>query len=375
MRILHAVTLFSPDGAYGGPVRVALNQASALRDSGHEVTIAAGVRGYDPIPTEQEGVPLALNAARNLVPGVGFAGLAAPAMLTWLRKHRSEFDVVHVHLARDLVMLPFATAVHTMGIPFVVQSHGMLAPKSNPLAPALDALFVRRLLRQAHTVFCLTEQERQGISSVARGGARIEMLNNGVPEYEAAEPPASPPEILYLARLHARKRPLDFVEAAKMVLEEGLTAKFALVGPDEGEAGEVLESTAGRHEIAWEGPLPGGKGPERMRRASMYVLPSVNEPYPMSVLEAMAVGIPVVITNECGLADLVSRTGSGLVTVPGPGPIAEAMKTLLTDPTLAQSMGERGRAAAGNQLSMQSVATRLTDTYVAATADRVRHGS
>ncbi|MGV8872417.1 MAG: glycosyltransferase [Rhodococcus sp. (in: high G+C Gram-positive bacteria)] len=372
MRILHAVTLFSPDGAYGGPVRVALNQASALSDSGHEVTITAGVRGYDPIPTEQEGVPLALKKARNLVPGVGFAGLGAPTSLTWLRKHKAEFDVVHIHLARDLVMLPFATAVHALGLPFVVQSHGMLAPKSNPLAPALDALFVRRLLRQAHTVFCLTDQEREGISEVAGDGVRIEMMNNGVPDYEAAESTDSPPEILYLARLHPRKRPLDFVGAAKQILNIGLSARFTLVGPDEGEADRVTESIAGTPEITWEGPLPGGAGPERMRRASIYVLPSVNEPYPMSVLEAMAVGIPVVVTEECGLAALVARTGCGIVTVPGEGPIAEAMKTLLSDPALAQAMGDRGRAAAKSELSMQSVATRLNDTYSAATADRGR---
>ncbi|OZD07987.1 glycosyl transferase family 1 [Rhodococcus sp. 06-235-1A] len=372
MRILHAVTLFSPDGAYGGPVRVALNQASALQDSGHKVTITAGVRGYDPIPTEQEGVSLTLKKARNLVPGVGFAGLAAPSSLTWLRKHRSEFDVVHVHLARDLVMLPFATAVHTLGLPFVVQSHGMLAPKSNPLAPALDALFVRRLLRRAHTVFCLTDQEREGICEVAGDGVRIDMLNNGVPEYEAGESTDTTPEILYLARLHPRKRPLDFVGAAKQVLDSGLSARFTLVGPDEGEAEKVTESITGRPEITWEGALPGGKGPDRMRRAAIYVLPSVNEPYPMSVLEAMAVGIPVVVTDECGLAPLVSRTGCGIVTVPGEGPIAEAMKTLLTDPALAAAMGERGRAAARSELSMRSVATRLTDTYAAATADRGR---
>ncbi|CCQ13661.1 Glycosyl transferase, group 1 [Rhodococcus sp. AW25M09] len=374
MRILHAVTLFSPDGAYGGPVRVALNQASALRESGHEVTLTAGVRGFDPIPTEQEGVPLALKGARNLVPGVGFAGLVAPTSLTWLRKHRAEFDVVHVHLARDLVMLPFAATVHRLGLPFVVQSHGMLAPKSNPLAPALDFLLVRRLLRQAQTVFCLTDQEREGISDVAGDGVNIQMLNNGVPEYEAAESIDAVPEILYLARLHPRKRPLDFVDAAKQILDSGFSARFTLVGPDEGEAEQVAESIASRPEITWEGPLPGGTGPERMRRASIYVLPSVNEPYPMSVLEAMAVGIPVVVTEECGLAALVSRTGCGLVTVPGKGPIAQAMQTLLTDPALARAMGERGRASARSELSMRSVTARLSDTYADAAAQRVRRG-
>lgn len=67
VRILHRGHLVQPRRGVrrAGPRR--LNQASALRDSGHEVTITAiGVRGYDPIPTEQEGVPLALKKARNL---------------------------------------------------------------------------------------------------------------------------------------------------------------------------------------------------------------------------------------------------------------------------------------------------------------------
>lgn len=79
MRILSVVTLVSPDGAFGGPVRVALNQATALRELGHDVTLAAGGRGFDEPPTELDGVPVRLFPARTVVPGIGFAGLSSPA--------------------------------------------------------------------------------------------------------------------------------------------------------------------------------------------------------------------------------------------------------------------------------------------------------
>src|ERR1700712_3015842 len=110
LRILHAVTLLSPDSAYGGPVRVALNQASALRGRGHSVTLAAAERGFDVAPRSADGTPLVLRRARRLVPHSGFAGLSAPSLMTWLLRSRSEFDVAHVHLARDLVLLPLVAA-------------------------------------------------------------------------------------------------------------------------------------------------------------------------------------------------------------------------------------------------------------------------
>lgn len=369
MRILQAVTLFSPDGAYGGPVRVALNQAAALHDAGHTVTITAGARGYDPLPTSQEDVPLALSSARNMMPPLGFAALTAPGTLAWFRHHRNDFDVVHLHLARDMVMLPLALAVRASGLPYVVQSHGMLTPRSNALAPVLDALAVRRLLRRAYTVFCLTPQEHGEISEVSGGDARITMLDNGVPLYPPAVKTDGPPEVLYLARLHARKRPLDFVDVAKKILDAGIDATFTLVGPDEGEGDSVRAAIENYPAISWEGALPGGAGPERMRRARIYVLPSVNEPYPMSVLEAMSVGIPVVLTRDCGLAEMVSSTGSGVVTDSGPQALGHAVRTLLNDPEAATAMGERGRETARTRAGMTTVADRLTDAYTGAIAE------
>ncbi len=116
MKILQIVTLFSPDAAYGGPIRVALNQSKALQDNGHDVTIAAGERGYAVPPTREQGIALQLFPARTVIPPkIGYAGIGAPSMLVWLRKHVREFDVVHIHLARDLVtFLPRNWLLHTV---------------------------------------------------------------------------------------------------------------------------------------------------------------------------------------------------------------------------------------------------------------------
>jgi hypothetical protein len=85
MKVLHVVTLVSPDGAFGGPTRVAVNLCSALRDQGHDAVIAAGVNGFDEPPASLGGVPVHLFAARRVVPAFGHA----PTYARWAVGSRS----------------------------------------------------------------------------------------------------------------------------------------------------------------------------------------------------------------------------------------------------------------------------------------------
>ena len=373
MRILHAVTLLSPDGAYGGPVRVALNQASALRSRGHSVTLAAAERGFDVSPSSADGTPLVLRCARRVVPRSGFAGLSAPGLITWLLRTHGEFDVAHVHLARDLVLLPLTAAMVRLKLPFVLQPHGMILPGAHPLAPLADRSIVGELLRQAHEVFYLTTDERDALDEIAGGKARLTPLPNGVPLYDAATHTRSVPEVLYLARLHPRKHPVDFVRAALELNARGISADYTLVGPDEGEGRRVQQAAAQADNISWAGPIASGEAPTRMRQASIYVLPSVGpEPYPMAVLEAMSVGLPVVVTDQCGLASVVRKYNCGIVIEPGVSNVARAVHDLLSAPEVARSMGERGRAAVMHDLGMSYIGQRLETSYSAATSDTGR---
>jgi glycosyltransferase involved in cell wall biosynthesis len=360
MRILQVVSLLSPDGAFGGPVRVALNQSAALIREGHEVTVAAGTRGYPVPPVESDGVPLRLFPARTVIPLLGFSGMAAPGLLRWARAHLERFDVVHIHLGRDLMVMPVAALAHRRGVPYVLQTHGMVIPSGNPLAGPLDALWTRRLLKDAAAVLYLTDVERRQLREVARGELRLVHIPNGVPEYPGGGPHTGTPEVLFLARLHPRKRPVLFVEMARKMLDAGVRARFTLVGPDEGEGPAVLAAIGDDSRITWEGPVDPQDAPQRLARASTYVLPSELEPYPMTVLEAMSVGVPVVVCGDCGLAPAVRESSSGQVadgTVDG---LAAAVGSVLAD---SNAYGQRARVAARRDFSMSAVADRLTTVY------------
>ncbi|MBS1692082.1 MAG: glycosyltransferase [Actinobacteria bacterium] len=363
MRILQVVTLLSPDGAYGGPVRVAMNQSRELLRRGHDVTILATTRGYPQPPTQLQGVPLKLFAAHTLIPHTGFAGTGSLSLRRWIHSNLTAFDITHIHLARDLVVLPVAVEARRIRTPYVLQTHGMVVPSRHPLAAPLDAMWTRKVLTGAGALFYLTPTERAQLLAVARSDLRLRALANGVPDYPRTTPSGQPPEVLFVARLHRRKRPLAFVEMAKTLLAAGVQARFTLIGPDGGDGAAVRLAIGGDPRIVWQGPLAPDAIPERMASASVYVLPSVDEPYPMSVLEAMSVGVPVVICADCGLAGIVARTGCGVVVNHEIAPLAAAVAAILDDTRVAREMGDRARAAAHDELGMQSVADSLLDTY------------
>jgi glycosyltransferase involved in cell wall biosynthesis len=83
----------------------------------------------------------------------------------------------------------------------------------------------------------------------------------------------------------------------------------------------------------------------------------------MSVLEAMSVGVPVVVSHDCGLAPLVERTRSGLVTDPEVPGLAAAVGSLLADRSLGRAIGARARETAHAEFGMRAVGNRLLTAY------------
>ncbi|WP_327419431.1 glycosyltransferase [Streptomyces sp. NBC_01233] len=365
MSVLHAVTLHSPSHAFGGPVRVALNLAKGLRSRGHEARLLALGEGFNEWPTSVEGVPAKLFPARRLLP-LGFSGMTSPALLASAGRLVRDADLVHVHLARDLVTLPVALAALRAGKPLVLQTHGMVDPSEKLLAKVLDAVAVRRLLRGADALLYLTPHEREGLDAVVGAPlAHAVRLVNGTPAQEERPQPVGPPRILYSARLQARKRPVDFVDAAPAVLAAHPDAHFVVAGPDEGELGAVrarIGALGLTDRFTVPGALSSAEVLAELRRAHVYVLPSVDEPFPMSVLEALSVGVPSVVTHSNGLARDVAGAGAGHAVDPGPAGVAAAVLALL-DPAANREASLSARKLAADSFSMDAVLDTLLPVY------------
>ncbi|MBG6237079.1 glycosyltransferase involved in cell wall biosynthesis [Mycetocola sp. CAN_C7] len=226
--------------------------------------------------------------------------------------------------------------------------------------------FVRRSLTAAARVLYLTEDERQSLEAISNYGASLTLLLNGVPQTEAMPAP-SVPEVLFLARLQERKRPVAFVEMARTLLDDGAKATFTLVGPDEGEGDAVrlaIRASGHSKSIVWEGSLPPADTLGRMSSASIYVLPSVNEIVPMSVLEAMSLARAVVITDSNGLAPIVRAAHAGVVVDTSQESLVDGVRQLLSSPQLAAQLAHNAHELITRDFSIESIARVLEEIYL-----------
>ena len=369
MKIAHVVTYVSPDGAFGGPVRVALGQAAALAERGHEVTVYAASPPQLAGTIEESGYTLRTFAAKRLSSRGGFASMTSWQLTRALRQDLRSIDVAHVHLARDLVTIPAARAIQSAGVPFVLQPHGMIDATDRLLAKPLDFVATRPLLRSARLVLVLTDREALDVREI-EPRANIQRIGNGVkvgavPTYSGRDN-----VVLYLARLHQRKRPFAFVKMAEILKDELPETQFILVGSDAGEGQAVLNAineSGLSSRVKWRGALAPEQTQTLLSSVLAYVLPAVDEVFPMTILESFQAGTPVVTTDSLGIASTCERYGAAMITDGSPAQLAEAVRRVLADTTLADRLRLGGSKYLREELDVSAVAGQLESIYQRAT--------
>jgi glycosyltransferase involved in cell wall biosynthesis len=162
--------------------------------------------------------------------------------------------------------------------------------------------------------------------------------------------PNSPAVVLYLGRI-SHKKGLDLlIEAFADVQREVEGALLEIAGPDDEDLTPALRTLAWKLEIErrvrFTGMLSATKRLAAFRRASLVVLPSKTENFGTTVIEAMAAGVPVVISPEVNLAPEIERAGAGIVSDRNPASLAAAITALLTDANARVRLAEAGCAFA-----------------------------
>ncbi len=158
------------------------------------------------------------------------------------------------------------------------------------------------------------------------------------------------------------------MRAAQQLRAEGVRARFTVVGPDEGELAAVEAALQAAPDpdglVTYGGVVPMDASAQRMADADVFVLPSVDEPFPMALAEAMAQGMPVVCTRSNGLAPYVVEGDAGIV-VPDDDhdALVAALRELVADTDGARRRGRNGAAVVRDRLSIAAVASRLEELY------------
>jgi glycosyltransferase involved in cell wall biosynthesis len=223
-----------------------------------------------------------------------------------------------------------------------------------------------RAFGSAHAAIFHNNDDRQDLERLAVMPGRVKrhvVGGSGVDLQAYREAPLPPLggglTFLMIARLVRYKGIAEFCEAAAAVRSRSGTARFVLIGPPEtGPAGFPLaEIERYRGAVEYLGPRSDIR--EQIAECHVYVLPSYREGMPRTVLEAMAVGRPIITTDTNGCRDTVEPLRTGvLVPVGDAGKLAEAMELFLKRPDLIPAMARASRQKAEQEFDVRLVTER-----------------
>lgn len=320
----------------------------------------------DYVVTHREG-------ARGTKLAVAWQALVSCFTLGW----RNGRAVLHVHAAsrwsfwRKSLYMAAALAA---GWPVIFHLHGggfarFFARESGPVARR----FVRFFLDRAAAIVVLSERWAAWMHRVT-SNPRIVVIPNSVALPPPASAPREPGLVVFAGRCREAKGLHDLFDAIALLAPAMPRLRLECAG--EGDLHAALRrarSLGIADRIRLRGWITPRERDELLARATVFVLPSHAEALPMSVLEAMAAGCPVVATSVGGLPDVVRHGENGLLVPPkAPRALAEALAAVLADPALAARLGREARATIAERYTIDRAVERLEQVYAALGVPRGR---
>lgn len=362
MKILHVI--YSLDPRLGGPPMVVVRLAASQVANGHQVAIAYGLDPDSPYSIEPliDGVPY--------VDQVRFQSYAVPdnwkALLRrdWaqgLSSVISQADVVHVHgLWRPLLAASIRGAL-TQHKPYVITPHGMLTPWSLAQKRWKKRLALwlgwKNWLEQATCIHTLSDEEAS-LTSLAPLRINTATVPNGVFSEEFAELAArvqldaafpvlaNRRYVLFLGRLHTSKG-VDVLASAFASVAAGIgDVDLVIAGPDDGLLAQVREIVARlklTQRVHILGAVFGAQKRALLAHALCLAQPSRQEGFSVTILEALACGTPVVISDQCRFPEVMTSAAGSIVPVE-PEAIARQLIAVAQNNDLRRTAGANGRA-------------------------------
>ncbi len=379
MRVLHVIPSVSP--IRGGPSSAVRAFAAGLGGAGVEVHVATT---DDNGPTRQR-VPLGIPREEDGATYWYFRRVTrlyttSFGLTSWLRRNVAGFDVVHIHSVFTYPTAAGAYWAHRKGVPYVVRPLGVLnrwgMETRRPRLKRLSfAVIEKRILAGASAIHFTTEQER-GEAGVFGFGDKSVVIANPVGPIPACSRGGLRERfpslenrriILFLSRLDLTKG-IDLLLRAYGRLR-GRMPDTALVMAGSGDerfvAGlrDLTESLGIAPYVVWAGFLEGEAKSAAYADADVFVLPSHSESFGVAVAEAIAAGVPAIVSDRVGIAAELASAGAALVVPRDPASLASAMERVLGDAGLAQSLSGRGREFVRRRYSPDAVVSQLLALY------------
>jgi len=359
--IVHISPYYAPAYAFGGVPRAVEGLARALAEQGQAVRVlttdALSRRGGRAAPPQEWRDGVLVRRCPNRLPLLRRWNLSSAwmsqALAAWLDEGAR---LIHLHEFRTLEALQATPQAARHKLPLLLSPHGTLALHTgrSALKRAWDGLLSPYVARRLRAIVALHEQEAQDARELGRRlGLSLEsfVVPNGVrwQDFASLPDPAALRRrlgledrrvLLFMGRLQARKGVLPLARAFLRAAPPDWA--LLLVGPDEDQA-EALGPLLKPRRLVWAGYLDGETRLQALACAESFALVARGEGLPMAALEALACGLPCLLSSECYLPD-AATSGAGLIVPPDDeAALAEALHALLSE---SAAQHEARRAAA-----------------------------
>ncbi|AVH62387.1 MULTISPECIES: glycosyltransferase [unclassified Nostoc] len=384
MKILHIIP--SVASVRGGPSQAVLETVKALRNQG----VAAEIVTTNDNGNNLLDVPLGKPIEYKQVPVQFFSRFSpkvtsirefafSSQLTTWLWQNAKKYDLLHIHAIFSYASTVAMAIARFQGIPYIVRPLGQLCEWSLQQSARRKQIYLnlieRSNLNHSQALHLTSEQEQQEVSRLALSPPTF-VLPHGlsippaIPNArsrlrEHLQVPADEPIILFLSRLHPKKG-LDYlIPALGKLTNYRFTFVIAGSGSKEYEAEieSLIVSNGMRDRTHFAGFVTGEEKNLFIQGSDIFALTSYAENFGIAVLEALAVGIPVVVTPGVALAAVVQQNKLGYVPELDVQAIAEAVDCYLSHPQAIKDMGDRARKLVLENYTWNHIAENLMEIY------------
>lgn len=382
MKILHVIANLAP--RYGGPPKACFEMARAVASLGHEVSIYTTNQdgsGELDIPTNQTVFKDGVEIRYFPIQHPRFWGFSIP-LARALRRSIREYDIAHIH---SLYLFHNMVAGHycrKYNIPYLIRPHGTLDPfiyrRHRVRKSLMELMFERRNIKNAAVIHFTTKEEKEIAAQYIYGTPGIVVPHGlNLSEYENLPDSGTfrsmhleirdKKIILFFGRLNFKKGLDILARAFGQMAKKRDDICLVLAGPDNEGFGDKVRLWLNKEGVLaraiFTGMLLGKDKLAVLQDADMFVLPSYSENFGISVVEAMACGLSVIISDKVNIWREVAACGAGRVAPCDPGRFAEMISDLLDNPDMARQMGKNGKALVKEHFQWSSVARTMEDVY------------
>lgn len=372
MKILHVIPSVSPID--GGPSYALRRMSASLVKMGLEVDVATtNANGKDTLE-----VPLFKSRVEEGVRYFYFPRqfpkrwTFSPPLAHWLDEHARDYDLLHIHALFSYPTLPACHSARRAKVPYVLRPLGTLGAWSLTHKAWRKSLyyhfFERRNLLHASAIQATSLLEAQSLERLGFKACTfvIPLAVESIPSPSRSKP-NSPARLLFLSRLHPTKALPVLFQSLALLRQQGICPTLTVVGNGEGSYQSVLQKyvkTLGlESQVEFTGFLEGEEKARAFASADIFVLPSYQESFGLAAAEAMAAGLPVVVSDQVGISPDILQYGAGLVVPCKADSLKEGLKKLIDAPGLRLEMGRQGQQLVRDRFHPEVVGAKLLSLY------------